>query len=57
MFVAIGVSRHPEAYKVRIFGGVVAVAFVAALLLGVVARHHQVRPETAATRRATGSKP
>jgi hypothetical protein len=37
------VSRHPEAYKVRIFGAAVAGAFVVALLVGGVARlmHHR----------------
>jgi hypothetical protein len=43
MFVAIGVSRHPEAYKVRLFGAVVAGAFVVALLVGAVVGllHHR----------------
>jgi hypothetical protein len=38
VFVAIGVSRHPEAYKVRLFGAVVAGVFVAVLLVAAVAR-------------------
>jgi hypothetical protein len=40
MFVAIGISRHPEAYKVRIFGAAVAGVFVVGLLFGVVSRLH-----------------
>lgn len=42
-FVAIGVGRHPEAYKVRLFGALVAGAFVALLLVGGVVRllHHR----------------
>jgi hypothetical protein len=40
VFVAIGVSRHPEACKVRIFGAVVAGLFVVGLLFGVVSRLH-----------------
>ena len=50
MFVAIGVSRHPKAYKVRTFGALVAGVFVVSLLVGVVSRHHQKRPALALER-------
>jgi hypothetical protein len=44
VFVAIGVSRHPEAFKVRIFGAAIAGVLVVLLLAGGVARllHHRL---------------
>ena len=39
MFVAIGVSRHREAWKVRLFGAVVAV-ILAGSLYGYMVRKH-----------------
>jgi len=41
MFVAIGVSRHPEAWKVRVFGAVIAGVFVAIGLYAFMARNHR----------------
>jgi hypothetical protein len=41
MFAAIGVSRHPEAWKVRLFGALVAGVFAAeALYLFVLRSRH-----------------
>lgn len=42
MFVAIGVSRHPEAWKVRLFGAIVAGVFAAAILCSFVLRKHHL---------------
>lgn len=38
MFVAIGVSRHPEAWKVRLFGAIIAGVFAAEALYVFVIR-------------------
>ncbi len=44
IFVAIGVSKHPEAYKVRRFGAAVASAFVVTLLVVGATRLLHYRP-------------
>src|SRR5581483_7419055 len=40
IFVAIGVSRHPEAWKVQLFGAFIAIILSASLLYSLFARKH-----------------